>query len=49
MGKMVAVIAVIIEQVDKAGEVKALQHDYNEVIIGRMGLPYRAKNVYQHR
>lgn len=46
MEKRVAVIAVIIEQVDKAGEVNALLHDYNEVIIGRMGLPYRTKNVY---
>lgn len=46
MGNRVAVIAVIIEQVEKANEVNAVLHDYNELIIGRMGLPYRTRNVY---
>ncbi len=46
MENRVAVIAVIIEQVEKANEVNAVLHDYNELIIGRMGLPYRSRNVY---
>ncbi len=46
MDTRVAVIAVIIEQVEKAAEVNAVLHDYNELIIGRMGLPYRTRNVY---
>ena len=46
MDTRVAVIAVIIEQVGKAAEVNAVLHDYNELIIGRMGLPYRTRNVY---
>lgn len=46
MNTRVAVVAIIIEQVEKAGEVNAILHDYNEWIIGRMGLPYRTRNVY---
>ena len=46
MNSRVAVIAIIIEQVEKSSAVNALLHDCNEQIIGRMGLPYRAKNVY---
>ena len=46
MENRVAVIAVIIEQVEKANEVNAVLHNYNELIIGRMGLPYRTRNVY---
>ena len=46
MDTRVAVIAIIIEKVEKAGEVNAVLHDYNELIIGRMGLPYRTRNVY---
>ena len=45
METRVAVIAIIVEQVEKSNEVNAVLHDYNELIIGRMGLPYRQKNV----
>lgn len=46
MENRVAVIAVIVEQVERSGMVNAILHDYNELIIGRMGLPYRSRNVY---
>ena len=46
MGNRVAVIAIIVEKVERSGEVNAILHDYNELIIGRMGLPYRSRNVY---
>ena len=46
MDTRVAVIAIIIEQVEKANDVNAVLHDYNELIIGRMGLPYRTRSVY---
>ena len=45
MVNRVAVIAIIVEKVEKSGEVNAILHDYNELIIGRMGLPYRQKNL----
>jgi putative iron-only hydrogenase system regulator len=40
-----AVIAIIIKDPDRAGEVNAILHDYSDLIIGRMGIPYRAKEV----
>ena len=46
MENRVAVIAIIIDHVEKSGAVNAILHDYNEWIIGRMGLPYRSRNVY---
>ena len=46
MENRVAVIAIIVEKVEKSSQVNAILHDYNELIIGRMGLPYRSRNVY---
>lgn len=45
METRVAVIAIIVEE---AGEVEALNavlHDYAEYVVGRMGIPYREKNI----
>lgn len=41
----VAVIAIIIEDSDSAEEINAILHEYGEYIIGRMGVPYRKKNI----
>ena len=30
---------------ERAGEVNALLHAYNEYVIGRMGIPYRARKI----
>ena len=41
----VAIIAVIIENSDSAKSFNELLHEYSEYIIGRMGIPYRCRNV----
>lgn len=41
----VAVISILVEQPERAEQVNALLHEYAEYIIGRMGLPYRARNI----
>ena len=46
MATRVAVIAILIDKVENSGAVNAVLHDYKEQIIGRMGLPYRQKNVH---
>ena len=43
--KRLAVISVIVENREKRGEINALLSVYGEYIIGRMGIPYREKNV----
>ena len=45
METRVAIISIIVENYDKIDEFNALLHEYNEYIIGRMGVPYRKKNI----
>ena len=45
METRVAVMAVIVEETESVEKLNALLHDYGSYIIGRMGLPYRAKGV----
>ena len=45
MESRVAVISIIVENEDTVEELNALLHEYGKFIIGRMGLPYRAKNI----
>ena len=45
MNNRVAVISIIVEDASAVGELNELLHQYGEFIIGRMGIPYRAKGV----
>ena len=41
----VAVVAIIVEDMDSAAAVNAILHEFGEYIIGRMGLPYRERRI----
>ena len=41
----VALLGVVVENPDAVEELNALLHQYKDYIIGRMGLPYRARRV----
>lgn len=41
----VAMMSVIIEDGDSVEEMNALLHEYGQCIIGRMGIPYRQRNI----
>lgn len=45
METRVALISMIVEEQDAALEINALLHSYRQYIIGRMGLPYAAKQI----
>lgn len=45
MDTRVAIIAIVIEDVEQVGKLNDILHEYNPYIIGRMGLPYRARNI----
>lgn len=45
METKVAVIAIIVENRNSAEELNAILHEYGEYIIGRMGIPYKAKGI----
>lgn len=41
----IAVVGIIVEKLDAAAAVNEILHQYSQYIIGRMGLPYREKQV----
>jgi len=45
METRVALIGIIVEDMESVERINALLHDYSQYIIGRMGLPYREKNI----
>ncbi len=46
MDTRVAVLSIIIEKDDSVDEVNELLHQYRRYIIGRMGIPYRERDLY---
>ena len=45
MENRVAVMSLIVENPETVEELNRLLHSYGDFIIGRMGLPYRKKNI----
>lgn len=45
METKVAVMSIIVESGKTVDDLNALLHEYSEFIIGRMGLPYRARGI----
>ncbi len=45
METRVAVISIIVENPDSVAKLNALLHQYGEYVIGRMGIPYKAKEI----
>ena len=45
MEKRVAVMGIIVENTDMVEQLNSILHDYRIYIIGRMGIPYREKNI----
>ena len=45
METRVAVMSIIVENGDTVESVNSILHEYGNYIIGRMGIPYRAKNI----
>ena len=45
METRVAVISIIVTEADRVDALNGLLHEYSEYILGRMGIPYREKNL----
>lgn len=41
----IAIIAIVVEEQGSAVEINALLHEYSRYIIGRMGIPYPARQI----
>lgn len=45
METRVAVIGIIVEDMNSVESLNKILHEYGEIIIGRMGIPYKAKKI----
>lgn len=45
MDKRIAVTAIVIDDQSAVQEVNTVLHEYSEIIIGRMGIPYRERGI----
>ena len=45
METRVAVMSIIVENAQSVEKLNAILHEYREFIIGRMGIPYRKRNI----
>lgn len=45
MPKRVAVMGIIVEDLNAVNKLNEILHEYGKYIIGRMGIPYREKNI----
>ena len=46
METRVAVISIIVENMDSVEKLNSILHDHGQYIIGRMGIPYREKGIH---
>ena len=45
MENRIALIGIIVEDTAVSAEINRILHDYQEYLVGRMGIPYRKQNV----
>jgi putative iron-only hydrogenase system regulator len=45
MEKRIGVIAVVVENLSSAAAVNAILHEFSDIIVGRMGIPYREREI----
>jgi putative iron-only hydrogenase system regulator len=41
----IGIVGIVIEDLSSAPSVNSILHQYNHLIIGRMGLPYKARGI----
>lgn len=45
MENKISVISIIVEEMEATSIINSILHDFGQYIVGRMGLPYREKNI----
>lgn len=45
MEKRLGVVAIVVEDLDKAEDVNSVLHEFSNLIVGRMGIPYKDRGV----
>ncbi|HEY8422306.1 MAG TPA: TM1266 family iron-only hydrogenase system putative regulator [Thermoclostridium sp.] len=45
MEKRIGVIGIIVENMDSAARLNAILHEHADIVLGRLGVPYREKRI----
>lgn len=45
MDKRVGVVAIVVEDMSSVPELNLILHNYSNIIVGRMGIPYKEREV----
>ena len=41
----IAAVGIVVEDLESANEVNAVLHEYSDIVVGRMGIPYRERGL----
>ncbi len=41
----IALIGIIVEEIESSAEINRILHDYRDYLVGRMGIPYRPQEI----
>lgn len=45
MERRIGVVGIVVENRENAAQINRILSDYADIIVGRMGIPYREKNI----
>ncbi|NMM62114.1 CopG family transcriptional regulator [Clostridium sp. P21] len=45
MEKRIGVVGIVVENLENASKVNSILHSFADIIVGRMGIPYKEKNL----
>ncbi|HHX24806.1 MAG: TM1266 family iron-only hydrogenase system putative regulator [Tepidanaerobacteraceae bacterium] len=45
MDKRIGVVGIVVENLQSADSINSILHEYSQIIVGRMGIPYREKGI----
>jgi len=45
MDSRIGVVGIVVENIEETGKVNEYLHEYSHLIIGRLGVPYKEKNL----
>lgn len=45
MDKRIGVVGIVVEDISNASKVNTILHDYANIVVGRMGIPYKDRGI----
>lgn len=42
----IGTVGIVVDNIDATPEINAILHDYADIIVGRLGIPYRSRGVF---